>query len=221
MVRGYFCNYYKKILTLICLAVAVLLIFNYYREKELLPQPEFPLSEVALSEVLDESGLPWTIEETYEATDGTIKAITYSLHIPGIKEDYHSVHINSFYSEELGRRLQVYFNEPQNKQWWNEEDDAGWEDWRELLILLARLYGGFQDAEEIYRTCSAEELPRDAYVLWQGTLTGGYFRMETFHPMRPERFSKGNMLRFDLYESEGAYLKFREMVEESKNTLIH
>ena len=83
-------------------------------------------------------------------------------------------------------------------------------------MLVARLYGGFQDGKEIYRACSSAELPQDANVLWQGTLTGGYFIMVTQNPMKPKRLSMGNSVHFKVYESEEAYLLAQQMAEKMR-----
>lgn len=196
---------------LICALLAAAALFGGCQKKEPLPQPEFPLPEAALAAALEETGLSWSIEQADEHTDGKDTSISYALHRPENRVGYNGVFITSYDSEELGRVLKIYFREPQNKQWWQEEKAACWEDWQETLVLVTRLYGGFEDAEEIYRACSSVELPQDAYILWQGTLTGGYFRMATGNLMKPERFSEGNTVSFSVYESEDAYLRFHQI----------
>ncbi|WP_312940041.1 hypothetical protein [Oscillibacter sp.] len=178
-----------------------------------MPQPEFPLSESVIAAALEEIGLSWSIEQADEYSDGTDTSIGYSLHRSEDKVGYNGVFITSYDSEQLGHVLQIYFREPQNKTWWQEEKTACWEDWRETLVLVARLYGGFEDAEEIYRVCSSVELPQDTNILWQGILTGGYFCMVTETPMKPERFSEGNSVFFSVYKSEDAYLQFQQIAE--------
>lgn len=200
----------------IFLLVSLVVIFTgNVIQNNIKPQPQFPLSEADLTAALEETGLLWDIEETEVRTDRETTVISYSLHIPGIREGYNSVSITSYDSKELGRRLQIYFSEPQNKQYWLEKDDACWEDWREMLVLIARLYGGFEDENEIYRTCSATELSKEEKLLWEGTLTGGYFVMSTANPLKPQRLKLGNVLQFNVYESEAMYLKFWNMVAES------
>lgn len=179
-----------------------------------LPQPEFPLPEAALAAALEETGLSWSIEQADERTDGTDTSIVYTLHRPETRVGYNGVFITSYDTEELGRVLQIDFREPQNKQWWQDEKTACWRDWRETLVLVARLYGGFKDAKEIYRVCSRTELPQDANILWEGMLTGGYFRMVTESPMKPKRLSMGNFVHFTVYESEDAYDRYQQIVEE-------
>lgn len=203
---------------LVCVFLTVVTLLAGCQQKETLPRPEFPLSEETLVAALDETGLLWSIKQTDKATVGTMKKITYSLYRPESGRDYNSVFILSYDSDELGRRLQILFHEPQNKQWWTEEKEsvACWEDWRDMLVLVARLYGGFEDAEEIYRACAAVELPKDEHLLWEGTLTGGYFYMQTQNHMKPERFSMGNTVSFNVYESEQAYLKYQRMLEERR-----
>lgn len=192
------------------LIATIFLVFNGCTKQEPIPRSEFPLSEDALTTALKETGLPWSIEQQREVTDGTTIAITYTLHVPGTGSGYNSVAVNSYESKEYGRTLQILFIEPQNKQYWLVEDDACWEDWYDILVLIARLYGGFEDVEEIYRACLAEELPKDGNVLWEGTLTGGYFRMVTTNPMKPERFKLGNTLIFHVYESKDSYLQVQK-----------
>lgn len=198
---------WRKCLFRILAVTASFLMFTGCQRQETLPRSEFPLSESDLAAALEETGLDWSIEQRDELTDGKTMAFTYTLRTPEMREGYNGVSINTYDSEEHGRRLHIFFSEPQNKQWWLEEDDAGWEEWKPVLMLIARIYGGFTDAEEIYRSCSAQEMPKDTHLLWEGMLTGGYFRMMTNKPMRPERLKLGNTLTFNMYESKDAYLK--------------
>jgi hypothetical protein len=198
---------------LICALLVVAALLAGCQKKELMPQPEFPLSEEALAAALEETGLSWSIEQADERTDGTDTSIVYTLHRPETRVGYNGVFITSYDTEELDRVLQIDFREPQNKQWWQDEKTACWADWRETLALVARLYGGFKDAKEIYRACSRTELPQDKNILWQGTLTGGYFIMVTENPMKPKRLSMGNSVRFKVYETEDAYLLAQQIAE--------
>lgn len=197
----------KKLIACAMMIAAVSILAGC-QKKELLPQPEFPLSEAELTAALDEIGLPWSIEETHENSDGKDVGITYLLHRPEHRGGHICVvTINSYDTEEFGRKLGVDFIKPQKKPWYRE--DIRWEDWRELMALTARLYGGFEDAEEIYRACSAVELPQDAINLWEGTLTGGYCRIgisEKIESWRPS--NRGLILSLDIYESEAYYLAF-------------
>lgn len=204
----------KKLIACAMMIVTVSLLARC-QKKELLPQPEFPLSEAELTGALEEIGLPWSIEETHENSDGKDVGITYLLHRPEHREGHICVvTINSYDTEELGRKLSIGFREPQDKQWWDGTvEDARWEDWREVLSLAARLYGGFEDAEEIYRACSVEELSQEDNVLWQGTLNGRYILMRTENPMTPKRLALGNFVFLDIYESEAYY---HTAVERSK-----
>lgn len=206
-----------KLLVCVLLAAAAISVLVFSQKKDPLPRPEFPLSEAALTAALEETGLAWSIEQADTFTSAADISISYSLNRPESGKDYNTFFVNSFDSEEYGRRLQIFFVEPQNRLWTYETvNDARWEDWRDTLVLVARLYGGFEDAEEIYRTCSAVELPKDNQILWQGALTGGYFRMTTKSPMKPDRFSLGNTVSFNVYESEAYYLKFAEKAEEAQ-----
>ncbi len=211
MTKIHWRHHYVRRLTCALLMTFTLLVGC--QKKEFMPQPEFPLSESVIAAALEEIGLSWSIEQADEYSDGTDTSIGYSLYRSEDKVGYNGVFITSYDSEQLGRVLQIYFREPQNKTWWQEEKTACWEDWRETLVLVAQLYGGFEDAEEIYRVCSSVELPQDTNILWQGMLTGGYFRMVTETPMKPERFSEGNSVFFSVYESEDAYLQFQQIAE--------
>lgn len=208
------CRRFRRADRILCILLSAAFLLAGCQKKELLPQPEFPLSEAALAAALEETGLSWSIKETYTNTDGKDIGIGYSLHRPGDRASYYGVYINSYDTEALGRRLQIYFREPQNKQWWQDETEACWEDWQQTLELAARLYGGFEDAGEIYRACSAGELPKDQTVLWEGTLTGGYFHMTTSNHMKPDRLALGNNVTLNVYESEEHYLRFQQMAEE-------
>ena len=211
MTKMHGCNDCAK--PLICALLVAAALLAGCQKKEPLPQPEFPLSEVALNAALEETGLSWSIEQADEHTDGTDTSISYSLYRPESGVAFNSVFITSYDSEELGRVLSIDFCEPQNRQWWQEEKPVRWADWRETLVLVARLYGGFEDAKEIYRACSRTELPQDENILWQGMLTGGYFIMVTENPMKPKRLSMGNSVRFKVYESEDAYLRYEQIAE--------
>ena len=204
-------NYCAK--RLICILLVVAALLAGCQKREPLPQPEFPLSEEALGAALEETGLSWSIEQADERTDGTDTSIVYSLYRPESEVTYNSVFITSYDTEELGRVLDIVFHEPQNRQWWQDEKPVRWADWRETLVLVARLYGGFEDAKEIYRACSGTELPQGENILWEGTLTGGYFIMVTENPMKPKRLSMGNSVHFKVYESEDAYLRFQQIAE--------
>ena len=204
-------HHYAK--PLICALLVAATLIAGCQKREPLPQPEFPLSEEALGTALEETGLSWSIEQAAEHTDGNDTSISYYLYRPESGVAFNSVSITSYDTEELGRVLDIDFHESQNRQWWQEEKPVCWADWRETLVLVARLYGGFEDAKEIYRACSRTELPQDENILWQGTLTGGYFIMVTENPMKPKRLSMGNWVSFKVYESEDAYLLVQQKAE--------
>lgn len=177
--------------------------------------PEFPLSELALTGALEETDLSWSIEQMEKTTDEKTTGITYSLHRPESGVDYNTVFVTSFDSGEIGRRLQILYSAPQKKQWWDEE--VHWEDWKKTIELTARLYGGFEDAEEIYRACSAVELPQEKRILWQGMLTGGYCVIRISEPIQSWRFSRrGYTLSFNVFESEDTYLQFQQLAEKAR-----
>ena len=50
-----------------------------------------------------------------------------------------------------------------------------WEDWKQEIIFITILYGGFEDEEEVYRALSKLEVPDDDKVLkWGVQLSNGY-----------------------------------------------
>lgn len=184
------------------------------QEKKTLPQPEFPLSEEALTTALEETGLSWSVGQKIEEERYTI----YAMHRPEDRADYNGVSIGTYNYEEIGRRLFITYLEPQNRELAAEDQpSASWSDLEEILVLIARLFGGFADAEEIYRACSSEDLPLNANFLWEGIIAGRYFYITTQRHMNPDRFFKGNRIVFAMYESKDAYLQYRQMVESSKS----
>lgn len=75
-----------------------------------------------------------------------------------------------------------------------------------MLRLAVSLYGGFSDIEELCSAYSAEELPQDKYILYEGMLTGGYCRIAATSPIESWQPSDGVNINLDLYESEETYL---------------
>lgn len=203
-----------------CAILGAVMLFAGCQRTEEAPRPEFPLSQETLAAALDETGLSWTIRQADERTDGTDQTVVYTLNRPESGVDYNTAFVNGYHSSAYGRSLELIFHVPQDKQWWVERKEPRWEDFQQAMALAARLYGGFADPEELYRACSAVELPRDVRVLWEGALTGGYCRVTASAPLKSWASSKGYSVTVRVYESEEAYgasLRHAEKAREEMN----
>lgn len=193
------------------------------QKQEALPRAEFPLTEEAVESAVELSDLDWSIERTDESvieepTQSTPR-ITYSLTLPDGKVDFAEVFVTSYQSERFGRFMEVIRH-------WNKDRIAdfqgefSWEDCRELLELSARLYGGFQSDDEIFKACSAAPLPTDERTLWQGQLTGGYCLIEAIRPIQTwEEPKGGGNIYVTIYETESAFEQMQEYREQIKEQI--
>lgn len=198
---------YRNIKRILCVFCAVLLLSALAGcQKKDAARLEFPLSEEALAGALEELGLSWTVEDKVENVDGADRSVSYSLHRPDSGVDFNTLFINTYETEEYGRRLQLSMRVPEKDVY--DEGDPAWEnwweteDWKAAIRLAAHLYGGFEDDEELYDAYSAEELPAEDYILWEGMLTGGYCRITTSELIGSWRPSDGTTLEIHIYESE-------------------
>lgn len=209
VIMGMF-KFYTRSLT--CAVLALVLLLSACQKQEVLPRPEFPLSEEAVTAAVTAQGLDWTVNWNEPERQTDIKTV-YGLLQPESGQEFNTVFITSAQTEELGRYLSTTLVIPRTQLQWPLEDPHNWEEWKDLLILSARLYGGFEDEEEIFQACAKEELPLDMTNLWEGSLTGGYCRVKTSEPIQDwSPFVGGGLtynLHIDLFESEDAYHAFK------------
>lgn len=209
----------KRLCLFAVLLFAALLLLSGCAKKESIQQPEFPLSEEALSAALEERNLPWTIEETQTNTKGSDMSLAYSLHIPGMKEGYNGVNINTFDTEDFGRRLQCYYSEPYSEA---TENGVSWEQLKDVIELITQLYGGFDNADAIYKVCSAKEIQKDELLLFEGTIRCSgipcaFVRINTYDRTQSTLAKVGNTVQFQIYEGEDNYLHMLKLYEEYKS----
>lgn len=109
-----------------CVLLFLFLSAGCGKKEAVLPKPEFPISEDTLSETIETLGLPLMIEQAEERSDddGTAVAVRYSLRHPDSSISYNTLFINSYVSEDLGRRLQMTLHVPEKKIY-EKEDPVG------------------------------------------------------------------------------------------------
>lgn len=195
------------------LAVAMILsaaLSTGCQKKEVLPQPEFPLSDEALMDIVRAQGLDWTLGQSEQAESKS----AYGLIRPETEKDFSTVVVTSAQSDKIGRYLSAVLVISRDELQWPLEEPHSWSDWKELFQLSARLYGGFEDDEAIYRACSETELSAEETLLWDGALTGGYCRVSTSTPIQDWSPYVGGKLVFhiyvDIFESLEAYRMFSQ-----------
>ena len=169
-----------------------------------MPQPDYPLSEETVSAALKESALSWEIEEARTSSGEGVEQTIYSLR-PTEGEDGSQITINSYQSDGSGPRLQIH------SRWRGDRDP---EDWQKVLRLAARLYGGFQDEDEICWTCVPPEAEESGTVSWQGALRGRYLTvsMGALSPWDSDQ----KILSIQLYQSKEVYDQIQAEIEEMR-----
>lgn len=195
------------------LLVGIVLAYDS-QKKNLLPCPEFPLSEGAVETALEDSGLDWSIERVDQETfEESIPRVTYSLSLPEDKADFTTVFIVSFQPPRFGRFMQMiqHFNAARVADF--QEAEVSWTDFQQILELAARLYGGFRSPDEIYQACRSAPLPKEKRTLWQGQLTGGYCVIRAFPSIQSWKKGKAGNIDVTVYETESA---FQQIWEESR-----
>lgn len=203
-------KFYTRSLT--CVVLALVLLLPACQKQEVLPRPEFPLSEETITAAVTAQGLDWTVNWNEQERQTDIKTV-YGLLQPESGQEFNTVFITSAQTEELGRYLDTVLMISHTQLQWPLEEPHSWEEWKDLLMLSARLYGGFEDEEEIFQACAKEELPLDKTTLWAGTLTGGYCQVRASTPIQDwSPFAGGGLMysiHVELFESEDAYHAFK------------
>lgn len=198
--------------SLACAVLVPALLLSACQKREVLPKPEFPLSEETVTTAVTAQGLDWTFGQDEQEGQTDIKTV-YSLRRPESGQEFNTVFITSAQTEELGRYLDTVLMISHTQLQWPLEEPHSWEEWKDLFKLSARLYGGFEDEEEIFQACAKEELPLDKTTLWEGTLTGGYCQVRASAPIQDwSPFAGGGLMyniHVELFESEDTYHAFK------------
>lgn len=156
-------------------------------KKDVLPQPNFPLEEEAITAALEKTGLPGEISEseTTSYAEGhslyVVRSLTeaYSDEISPEEAQanpYSRVIIASASSAitEGERTLYTMFDQK------DSSDQFAWEDWNKQIVFTTLLYGGFEDEEDVYRAFVGKALPKgensedEVSLVWDAQLPGGY-----------------------------------------------
>ena len=91
-----------------------------------------------------------------------------------------------------------------------------WEDWKQEIIFITILYGGFEDEEEVYRALSKLEVSDDDKVLkWGVQLSNGYCGVQRSSITQPAD-SRGYTIWINFYETEELYLKMEQEKKEAQ-----
>ena len=156
---------------LACAVLVPALLLSACQKREVLPKSEFPLSEETITAAVTAQGLDWTVNWNEQERQTDIKTV-YGLLQPESGQEFNTVFITSAQTEELGRYLDTVLMISHTQLQWPLEEPHSWEEWKDLLMLSARLYGGFEDEEEIFQACAKEELPVSYTHLTLPTIVG-------------------------------------------------
>lgn len=163
------------------LAAVSLLFLSACQRKEALPQADFPLTEETVSASLAEQGLDWTIHQTHSPSD---EESAHILLRPESGRTYGDVALTTGDTPDRGRYLEITQMIFKSDLCWPPEEPRSWEEWKDIFLLSARLYGGFKGAEELYDTCAGTSLPLDSLILFEDQLTAGYCRVSVSVPLQ-------------------------------------
>lgn len=164
---------------LVCVFSVTLL--SACQSKEALPQLEFPLSEETVSASLAELGMDLTIDQAYSSSG---EETTLTLLDPNLDKIYGNLVLATGDSQVKGRYLKTTLIIFKDDLRWPLEKPHSWQEWEDIFLLCARLYGGFEGVEELYEACAGTELPLDQLILFEDNLTGGYCRVSVSVPIQ-------------------------------------
>lgn len=198
------------------LAIVILLpisLTTSCQKREVLPQPNFPLSEEDITAAVEAQELNWILDQDHP-NEATSASTVYGLIRPEVTTDFSTVFVTSVQSDKIGRYLSTILMISRKQLQWPLDEPHSWDEWKELFQLSAQLYGGFEDDEAIYRACMSKELPMEETLLWDGALIGGYCRVRTSTPIQDWSPYIGGGLTFyiyvDVFETEDAYCVFAQ-----------
>lgn len=217
----------------ICLVLGILCTVTAC-QKAGIPRPVFPLTEEAVAAALEQTGMPGAISESETQSYGEGHTV-YTLRTqPEGKQP------SGFVSSSLAkgnRSLQLFFNTSPVP----EAPPFAWEDWKQQLEFAALLYGGFADAQEIYRVFSeksasegAVSIPQDEMakyqaerLAWDASFHAGYCRIRyDLSNSKVEKSSLGTRIleqtprmTINIYESKAQYEKMQQDAAAAKEKL--
>lgn len=211
---------------LLCAAVALaaLCVLTGCQKKDTLPKPDLPLEDAVITDTLEQVDLNWVIseDETYSSMEGHI---CYTLRdpekgYPGGGPDSRLLYgaVNTAVID--GERYLSMTLPPDAAANFDREEARpfDWADWEKPLQLAARLYGGFEDENELFEALSKEELdPAEERFRWEEKLTGGYCRVGVVHSTYP--FDRYTMF-VTIYESKAMCEKMDAQAEQKRQELL-
>lgn len=189
--------------------------------KERMSEPEFPLDRETLMKTVDELGLSCVISDDESRESLSRENTVYSNYVlrdPGRK--YHEDGLDTVLYGGIisgivdgNRYLSAIFDA---KSHLVHDRPFAWEDWKQEIIFITVLYGGFEDKEEVYRALSKLEVPDDDNVLkWGVPLSNGYCGVQRSR-ISQSPAPGGYTLWINFYETEELYLKAEQEKKEAQ-----
>lgn len=199
-----------------------------------LSRPDFPLEEQVVNAALEQSGLPGAIskDETQSYAEW------HTIYTLRDEDQVLPIAIISSSLREGERLFQIDFISPPL----SAGPAFAWEDWKQQLVFSTLLYGGFADAEQVYRAFSEQEVSEGklppyedrelAEIIaerykWDASLPTGYCRIdyELFNsiengiendPLDARVVAQSPRMHITMYESKAHYEKEQQDMLERK-----
>lgn len=189
--------------------------------KESMAEPEFPLDKGTIMKTVDSLNLPCIISEDESEellTRENTVCSNYVLRDPERK--YHEDSLDTILYGGIisgivdgNRYMSTIFDA---KSHMVNDKPFAWEDWKQEIIFITILYGGFEDEEEVYRALSKLEVSDDDKVLkWGVQLSNGYCGVQRSSITQPAD-SRGYTIWINFYETEELYLKMEQEKKEAQ-----
>lgn len=192
--------------------------------KESMAEPEFPLDKGTIMKTVDSLNLPCVISEDESEELLTRENTVYSNYV--LRDPERKYHEDSLDTILYGgiisgivdgnRYMSTIFDA---KSHMVNDKPFDWEDWKQEIIFITILYGGFEDEEEVYRALSKLEVPDDDKVLkWGVQLSNGYCGVQRSSITQPAD-SRGYTIWINFYETEELYLKMEQEKKEAQEKI--
>ena len=189
--------------------------------KESMAEPEFPLDKGTIMKTVDSLNLPCVISEDESEELLTRENTVYSNYV--LRDPERKYHEDSLDTILYGgiisgivdgnRYMSTIFDA---KSHMVNDKPFAWEEWKQEIIFITILYGGFEDEEEVYRALSKLEVPDDDKVLkWGVQLSNGYCGVQRSSITQPAD-SRGYTIWINFYETEELYLKMEQEKKEAQ-----
>lgn len=189
--------------------------------KDSMAEPEFPLDKGTIMKTVDSLNLPCVISEDESEELLTRENTVYSNYV--LRDPERKYHEDSLDTILYGgiisgivdgnRYMSTIFDA---KSHMVNDKPFAWEDWKQEIIFITILYGGFEDEEEVYRALSKLEVPDDDKVLkWGVQLSNGYCGVQRSSITQPAD-SRGYTIWINFYETEELYLKMEQEKKEAQ-----